>query len=661
MPIGRHIWATLRWSRPVRPDLLHRPVLTIPRRRYLSNEPDPSIELAVVDAIASPTSASPSGSNNVNSKEPSSLDGNPPKKPKGTRKPKRRRAAKEQKAEGGQANKGTKRDGQGDENKPATQNRTKATAPRPHLPIFRSSPIPMGSHTDWLRDFVEESGVVPTLEQWRLLSKKSNVYRFPLTRKEFDDIISGVDVSGVPNWSTRGLNQRRKTAAFMKEVGAIDKKPYIFTIAGDENKNYPPSPVATQQYYTEDDICYEALCEALLMQSPGAIVSMMQIPQLRKFKIQYLHGVMKSGIEDRKLGINDDGTLFIANAAYGRRIVAGGFGKGWIRSYRVKQETRELLFIPHLAQKIIEQHEKELSRLQAQGSKILEDSETDFHLLEKERERALGVGYTGQALKRSPVLPEQLEASDEPLKSSDSHAVNEVSPTSDNDGKPIIELSGTKETEGLKPDVPIIPQPPLENPKADVAHDEKEGDIINESELTPTMAAQDHSELSILPTSEVTTDSKPVQPLTAYSQGDEMKEGQDIKNMDGSQENQKPEAPPPKEQIQVVQNDPINNAILDLPKKSAKEKEIADPSSSMQETMPSVDTENQLVSSDKHKLDTFSTSPPLPKPIDDGYEYLRQSMSTTEQGTDDTKVDGNEQTKDAYSEENIPRRSRRIF
>ncbi|KAK6541355.1 hypothetical protein TWF694_007169 [Orbilia ellipsospora] len=701
MPIGRHIWATLRWNRPVRSIHFPQPVLTIPRRRYQSNETGTSIESAAVDTVTSSTSAPPSGSDTVNSKaQSSSQDANPPKKPKkrkGPRKPKSGVPTEDKTAHG---DKSTKKNGGEPQKDSASRSRTTTTDPRTRLPIFRSSPIPMGSYTDWLKSFIEESGVVPTLEHWRLLSKKSNVYRFPLTRKEFDDIISGVDITGVPNWSTRGLNQRRKTEAYMREIGAIDKKPYILTIIGDERKNYPPNPNAASNYYTEDDISYEALCEALLRQSPGAVVSMLQIPQLRKFKIQYFHGVIKAGIEDGGLGTNDDGTLFVANAAYGRKIAAGGFGKTWIRCYRVKKETREPQFIPHLAQKLIEHHERQLSRLQALGSEIVEGSEIDFQLLTMERESAMGAEYTSDVLEESPVLPEQPQAFEEPLKSSASLAVNEIAPPNDNNEKPIIESSDAINNKDSILGIPRMPQPSLEHPiEADITHDNNEGGFKDESQLV-LAAARDLSELSILPAA---TDPKLTQPVTTHFRNGEMEEIQNVREIevsqevDRSQESQEAQtaqepretSPEPdatqsaretiksqetqetlqiweaqafstKEQVETAPLDTKYQATFDLPETSTEEREKADPLSLAQERGLSADIEALPTSLNEQKQDTPSTHPKPPKLVDDGYEYLRQIMSTKEQEPN-AKVAGHEESEGVHVEEIIPRRSRRQF
>ncbi|EPS40354.1 hypothetical protein H072_5834 [Dactylellina haptotyla CBS 200.50] len=217
-------------------------------------------------------------------------------------------------------------------------------------PIFRSWPTQMGSSTSWLREYIEDSGVEPTLEHWRLLSKKSNVYRIPLSRQEFDDIISNVDISGVPNWTTKQLQTKRINLAKLKELGVVDRKPYVLKIKGNAAPNLwsssQDSTLTLNETHSEDDLSYEAFFEALLAQSPAAIIRMIRTPYLKKLQLDYLHNLIILGVENGDLGVNPTGSLFIAQQHFEKKLKSIGISNLWIQHYTSIPKTKEILFHP---------------------------------------------------------------------------------------------------------------------------------------------------------------------------------------------------------------------------------------------------------------------------------------------------------------------------
>ncbi|KAF3923868.1 hypothetical protein ABW21_db0207602 [Orbilia brochopaga] len=245
----------------------------------------------------------------------------------------------------------------------AKKSRNKGSGNRKKLPIFRPWSTPMGSNTAWLKKYIEESGVEPTLDHYRLFQKKSNIYRMPLTRKEFDDIITDVDLTGVPNWTTSALQKKRKDYERMKDAGIIEKKPYIFRITGaeediDDMDKSMDSALTLEKRYTNEDIDYEALFEALIEMDPTYVARVFRNSRLTKLRLHYIHNMVKLGLQEGTLGANRDGSIFIGQEAFRARLLAAGVDQHFLIFYKVDTTTREIDFDNERAYETLVQYDE---------------------------------------------------------------------------------------------------------------------------------------------------------------------------------------------------------------------------------------------------------------------------------------------------------------
>ncbi|KAK6331246.1 hypothetical protein TWF696_003306 [Orbilia brochopaga] len=225
----------------------------------------------------------------------------------------------------------------------------KTSTNRKKWPIFKPWSMPMGSNTEWLKQYIKESGVEPTLEHYRLFQKKSNIYRIALTRKEFDDIITDVDVTGVPNWTTNALQKKRKDFEKMRDAGIIEKKPYILRITGaeeyiNEMDSSMDSTLTLEKRYTNDDIDYEALFDAIIELDPTYVARTIRNPHLMRLRLRYIHGMIKLGLQEGTLGVNRDGSLFIGQEVFKSKLLAAGVDQHFLTFYKVDIATREIDF-----------------------------------------------------------------------------------------------------------------------------------------------------------------------------------------------------------------------------------------------------------------------------------------------------------------------------
>ncbi|KAF3935262.1 hypothetical protein ABW19_dt0203676 [Dactylella cylindrospora] len=249
----------------------------------------------------------------------------------------------------------------------------------PKRSIFNPRIKPMGTSTDWLKEYLESSGVEPTIEQWRLLSKKSDVYRYPLTRKEFDDIISGVDTAAVPNWSTQALQKKHRDVQAMRAQGIIEKKPYILSITGEEpdldaiNPGLDPD-VIMQPPIGDGDISFESLFETFMELKPRTIAKVLQTPALKRLRNEYVHNLVKLGLEDGILGVNPSGKIFVGQVKFIRKLLAVGLNKDFLSYYHVTSDTREITFDHSAASLAVEGYAEEKEPVPPVLQKMLVDA-----------------------------------------------------------------------------------------------------------------------------------------------------------------------------------------------------------------------------------------------------------------------------------------------
>ncbi|KAF3918173.1 hypothetical protein ABW20_dc0103779 [Dactylellina cionopaga] len=513
----------------------------------------------------------------------------------------------------------------------------------------------MGSSTNWLKEYIDASNIEPTLGQWRLLSKKSNVYRIPLTRKEFDDIITGVDLSGVPRWSPAALHSRDKEYTRLKDLNTIVKKPYILSITGenplDSLDSSQDSMLTRRARYTEEDVSYESLFDALISLDASYIMQTIRHPGGERLRDTYLHRLVKLGLEEGDLGANADGTLFIGRQGFLRKILATGVDGNFLKCYRVLHESRSISFNAKKANQMFAEYAKPVRSFRKSDSG--EDS-IDGDLLSKESQKLSETTSHDDSQKLSPALA-TAEATAE--------AVIEA-PISENELRQPSSVETTPEEsflgDSVEPLEPLDPSSSNSATETSIAHTTELEDISGGPNLGDVSKPSEESNLGEVVETESSEVDSSAQITTPPSEPPIVT----LKPISTSI-NQAPSAAivaemeEPQNEMSKMDTEAkvVLTAVSVQEKKSPRNAVIAPVS------LPDLDIAPIVPPLEKEPAKVPSASSPSPPPeivIDDGYEYLRQSMMAAQK--DQAAKRNTQDTNNDVEEEEIELpRPRRVF
>ncbi|KAJ6261656.1 hypothetical protein Dda_2454 [Drechslerella dactyloides] len=546
---------------------------------------------------------------------------------------------------------------------------------RQKWPIFRPWSMPMGSNTAWLKQYMEESGVEPTLEHYRLFQKKSNIYRIPLTRQEFDDIVTGVDLSGVPNWTTSALQSKRKNIERLREEGLIERKPYILRITGaeeyiDELDSSMDSSLTLEKRYTNDEIDYEALFDCMIELDPTYIARAFRNPQLRRLRLSYVHNMVKLAFQEGTLGANKDGSVFIGQEAFKVKLLAAGVDHHFLKFYKANATTREIDFDFEKANEVLAQYEeKGLDSLP--GDPALKTGTMSTALPSRspldnqmKSERLLqNSDVTQERIKLTQKIWSVLDPSRVPIDEVPAALTVDTVLRDEEEGTGALKTDGETVPEGES--LPSAGSKDAQGPSSLIGVFEILNKSISSGEAAPAPSPRMEDEIPVTGTLEIEptepsliSSSPPAEPpitntleelgsqpprseLLASSPsaethltGDLSTEERPSEERDGAIEDlQKASAElvPETSAEPGLQSEPPILAAVDqetpvdtTPK--IEESQLAPPL----EPQSHIESEAPQARSAQSKQ-AASTAPPPPPPIDDGYEYLRQTMMASQQ------------------------------